>query len=67
MLQQLATVTIEIPHSSVSQLGHPIHVQSLTKNHPSPPPPPTSMFIDLISFLHPATEQVNGSDAGSID
>lgn len=25
------------------------------------------MFIDLISFLHPATEQVNGSDAGSID
>lgn len=33
----------------------------------SPPPPPTSMFIDLISFLHPATEQVNGSDAGSID
>lgn len=66
MLQQLATVTIEIPYSSVSQLGHPIHVQSLTKNHP-PPPPPTSMFIDLISFLHPATEQVNGSDAGSID
>lgn len=65
MLRQLATVTIEIPHSSVSQLGHPIHVQSLTKNHP--PPPPTSMFIDPISFLHPATEQVNGSDAGSID
>lgn len=66
MLRQLATVTIEIPHSSVSQHGHPIHVQSLTKNH-LPPPPPTSMFIDLISFLHPATEQVNGSDAGSID
>lgn len=65
MLRQLATVTIEIPHSSVSQLGHHIHVQSLTKNHP--PPPPTSMFIDLISFLHPTTEQVNGSDAGSID
>lgn len=43
MLRQLATVTIEIPHSSVSQLGHPIHVQSLTKNHS----PPSSSYIHV--------------------